>query len=269
MNGRTNAPARDPKDPAIRRGPHPSRESSVTSKSSRRIGRPRAAPPALRDAIDQLVRLLLACGIDKRVIRQSLAASLARRPAAKGNHAAADPAILIAASQVLTLWYQSPHTLAPSGLPKALPLSGREESLTALAGQTIDATHAKAVTQYLRRVRAIRRSGHRWKPTGRTLLVDRDIAGAAWHGLHSVAGLLSTINQNVQSPKQDRRFEARVHSGPLTARAARQIRRRARTQGDAFLARLDRDMQSAKTRTMPSTSKLRIGVGAYYYEMPE
>jgi cytochrome oxidase assembly protein ShyY1 len=128
----------------------------------------------------------------------------------------------------------------------------------------------KGVIAYLRRIRGIQETQRGWVPTHRKLRVDRDPFGAAWHGLQSVAGMLRTIDHNVRAGKKaDRNFEGRVQSRSIEAAAMPKIHRTARRLGDEYLARLDRLMRSAETTSKQRFQRARLGVGAYFYQIPD
>lgn len=237
-------------------------------KSAHKLARANLDPSTadMQRTLRQFIELLHACGFKDQYIQHALCSASRKGRKVSGN-AAAKSRVPHNAGHLLTLWFQTPALLDSKGYPRPLPLTGNTHSLESLAASIAGAESAVPVVRYLRRVKGIRETRAGWVPTSRKLLVDRDPAAAAWHGFHSIAGLLKTIDHNVKTrTSANRRFESRVFSGPISIAQKKQINRVARELGDEFLSRLDRVMRSTEETGLRTKGTCRVGVGAYFYE---
>ncbi len=230
----------------------------------------RAPPRKLNEAIDRLMGLLAACGYNRSDIQAAVTQSLrATRFATRKTHAL-DAEFVSDAPHVLTLWFKDPTLLGPNGKPKPLPLRGRHPSVEMLVQRLERAHDPKTLVDYLRRIGGIRSTQQGWIPTNRYLLFASDPLGSAVHALEGTLGYLRTTHRNVHRRRnQSTWFEARLTSRPVPKAKLKQVDHLVRQLGHGYLATLDRRLGALENRQASPNDTVRVGIGSYYYEMPE
>lgn len=175
------------------------------------------------------------------------------------------------AARVLTGWVRDPDFHDTSGEPGALTIDG-ERGFAALVRRYSGDMPARAVLDELLRVGAVR-----WQDRVRVVLQTRayvparsapdkiEILGV------DVAGLISTIDHNIQHGDVDPRFQRKVMYQSVADKQLPAFRRLSAQQSQALLERLDGWLQSHDSDPSTAASnepRSRVALGIYYFEEP-
>ena len=178
-------------------------------------------------------------------------------------------AYVVGLGHVVAHWYSDPDFRDALGQPLRLPLKGRGPCLARLIRRVFPRHDIKAVAASLARAGALRRLGRLYCPTGRYVLVTRDVTSIHIHALTSLVGMLRTVKHNISyaHDEQARLLERAAASLYVPIRAVPEIHRRIKRDMTALLWKLDGYLRSweVKPGSEPTT---HIGVGAYAYEDP-
>lgn len=178
-------------------------------------------------------------------------------------------AYVVGLGHVVGHWYSDPAFRDALGQPLRLPLKGRGPCLTDLIRRVFPRQDVKAVARSLARAGALTRQGHFYSPTGRYVLLTRDVSSVHIHALTSLVGMLRTVEHNISYPDDEaaRLLERRAASLHVPIRALPEIHRRIKRDMTALLWKLERYLTSweVKPGSEPTT---HVGVGAYVHEDP-
>lgn len=228
----------------------------------------RTPPRQLDEAVEGLVIVLAACGYDRRDIDHTMRRALARTPFRKTTRSRINAEFVADAPHVLTLWFQDPALLQSNGRPRPLPLAGTTGSVESLVHRLARPHDAKTMVQYLRRVGGIKAVKGGWIPANRFLLF-KDPVGSAVQALEGTLGYLRTSRRNIARRRLAPWFEARLTSQPLPHRSHRRVDRLVRQWGHNYLAAMDRRLAALQDPTAPKSKTVRVGIGTYFYELPD
>lgn len=237
----------------------------MATRSRRRTTAP---PRKLDEALHRLITLLAACGYCQADIRHAMRRALIAARIPKPAIPGLDAEFVADAPHVITLWYQDPQLLRADGAPRPLPLKGPAPSLEALVRQLKRPRDSKIMIEYLRHIKGIKAVRGGWVPANRYLLFA-DPVGNAVHALEGTLGFLRTTNRNIQQPKSTSWFEARLTTRPLPKSQLLRVDRLVRHMGHEYLATLDRRLGAMEDRSTRTRDTTRIGIGSYYYELPD
>ena len=174
------------------------------------------------------------------------------------------------AARVIGGWTRDPRFLDMKGQPAKLSLDNADNSFSDLVKAYGGDVPMRAVFDELLRVGSIASTGE-----GTIELVDR--AYVPKTGLSEkieilgtdVSDLISTIDHNIESGNDPKRFQRKVAYDNIPAEAAAtfQVESAEKAQQlleefDRFLAAQDRDLNPKKQ----GTGRKRVGVGVYYFE---
>ena len=166
---------------------------------------------------------------------------------------------------VIARWHQDEDYLDPEGSPIPLPLEGSGRSLTALIARALPSADPARVLEILTDLRAVRRHGKRFLPTGRQLFLNAQRPAALAHGLSALLGMLRTVEHNL-SVTPDRRLFERTAINPRFPRSAlpRFHREFARRATEVLW---DVDVDMGREEAKPRAGKMmRLGVGLYVFD---
>ena len=182
-----------------------------------------------------------------------------------------DPGVIpyvSALSHIVAHWYSDPAFRGPDGQPLKIPLRGRGPSLTRLIRRLFPRQDVGSVTRSLLRADAIQRRGSLYAPTGRSVMLTRDLPSVHAHGLMALAGMLRTVQHNIASGDPAATLLERSAGNPyIPVRALPEIHQRIKREVTALLWKLDGYLRSFEVE--PGTeATTRVGVGAYAFEDP-
>jgi hypothetical protein len=172
------------------------------------------------------------------------------------------------AARVLTGWIRDPDFLNRSGQPRTLEIDG-EVGFAALVRRHSGDVPARAVLDELLRVGAVvQRADGRLTPVARAYVPQRgeaeklDILGT------DVAGLIDTIDHNLQHGATDPRFQRKVSYRSIAVDHLPAFRELSATQAQALLEHLDRWLAEHDEVGPDDTNvpRARVGLGIYYME---
>ncbi|MEP6872808.1 MAG: DUF6502 family protein [Burkholderiales bacterium] len=172
------------------------------------------------------------------------------------------------AARVLTGWIRDPDFLNPNGKPRALEVDG-DAGFAALVRRHSGDVPVRAVLDELLRVGAVvQRGDGRLAPVTRAYVPQRgeaekmDILGS------DVAGLIDTIDHNIQHGATDPRFQRKVSYRSIAVDHLPAFRKLSSTHSQALLERLDRwlaEHDGAETGDV-DVPRAHVGLGIYYME---
>lgn len=175
------------------------------------------------------------------------------------------------AARVLTAWVREPRYHDDSGQPRPLPTEG-DFSFAALVKAHSGDMPVRAVLDELLRVGAVRRTedGH-IELRQRAYVPQQDtLQKLAILGV-DVAGLIDTIDHNVERGARDPRFQRKVMYHRVPAAVAEEFRRRSAEQAQQLLERLDNwlaEQPAADPDLHGDDRPASVGLGIYYFEHP-
>jgi len=222
-----------------------------------------ALEPRARHAIHRFVRVLARCGCDPRAIEREAAEACRRIPVSWMSRA--DLRDSLDPGHIMTLWFSDPAYLDPSGQPRPLPLRGSPISLEALAHCIDPHLDVRYVVRYLEHGGALRRSGNRYLPRDRVLILrGRERMTPFLRGLF---GLLRTLDHNSQCRGRSPGWLELVSTNPrFPVSAVRSFEKRVRALVSRLLLKVDADMHRHERAARKGERTVRIGVGVYQFE---
>ena len=172
------------------------------------------------------------------------------------------------AARVLTGWIRDPDFLNRNKQPRALEVDG-DFGFAALVRRHSGDVPARAVLDELLRVGAVvERADGRLAPVARAYVPQRgeaeklDILGT------DVAGLIDTIDHNLQHGATDPRFQRKVSYRSIALDHLPAFRELSATHAQSLLEELDRWLAEHDDADPEDTDvpKARVGLGIYYME---
>jgi hypothetical protein len=173
------------------------------------------------------------------------------------------------AARVVSGWAQHARFVDETGEPLSLPLDG-DPSFTALVKAFSGDMPTRAVLDELLQSGMVER-----QPDGKIRLVQRayipksgeveklDILGS------DVAGLIATIDHNIQSAGSDPRFQRKIYYDNLPEEALPELRALVAEHGQELLVFMNRWMAQRDRDVNPQaggTGRKAAGIGIYYFE---
>jgi len=239
------------------------RRSSKGSRARAGAGRVPTLEPQARQAVHRFVRVLAHCGCKPQAIEYEATKACRRIPVAWLSRA--DLRDSLDPGHVMTLWFSDPACLDPQGNPRALPLRGSPLSLEALAHRIDPNLDIRYVVRYLERGGALRRSGNRYLPRDRVLILrGRERMTPFLRGLF---GLLKTLDHNRQCRGRSSGWVERFSINPhFPASAVRSFEKRLSMVVNRLLLKLDADMHRHERAARKGERTVRMGVGIYQFE---
>lgn len=168
---------------------------------------------------------------------------------------------------VMARWHSDPQYLDSRGSPLALPLKGPGPSVTSLIERVLPDADTEAVVETLRQVGGIRRSGGRYRPTGRQLALQHQRVIGWLHGLTLLLGLLRTIEHNIAHPDGATLLERAAINPKFPVRYLPEMHQRFKDRATTFLWQTDGEMRKRERPSDPGEA-VRLGVGIFAFEDP-
>ncbi len=178
-------------------------------------------------------------------------------------------------SLILGAWTNSEHFQDEVGLPRALSKYGGKGTFEALVSEVVGESDVDSVLGRLLVSQSVRiREDGLVELTGRIYDISRDLPRILACGLSSLA---TTISRNWANPIDDGFCQRVAHSSRVQSANIPKLRRISKERIAEFLEQVD-DILCAYESTEPVDSESacapegeklsRVGVGAYYFEMP-
>jgi hypothetical protein len=168
---------------------------------------------------------------------------------------------------VMSRWHSDPQYLDSRGAPLALPLKGPGPSVTSLIERVLPHADTEAVVEALRQVDGIRRTGARYRPTGRQLALQHQRVIGWLHGLTMLLGLLRTVEHNIAHPEGATLLERAAINPRFPVRYLPEMHQRFKDRATTFLWQADGEMRK-RERPSDSGDAVRLGVGIFAFEDP-
>lgn len=168
---------------------------------------------------------------------------------------------------VMALWHADPQYLDSRGAPLALPSRGPGPSVTSLIERVLPDGDPEAVIQTLRKLKAIRREGGRYRPTGRQLALQHQRLMGWLHGLTALLGLLRTVEHNIAHPEGATLLERAAINPRFPVRYLPEMHQRFKDRAATFAWELDGEMRKHEVSSDRADS-VRLGVGIFAFEDP-
>jgi len=165
---------------------------------------------------------------------------------------------------IIAYWYSDPRYLDDGGLPIALPLAGREPSLTGLIKRVLPREDPQSVAATLVRIKAVRRHRSLYTPMRRSLLLSK--GSARLHCMNTLMGTLRTVDHNV-SGKEPKMLERTAMNPSFPVSALPALNDWVKVFADRFLHSADGYMQLQEGKD-PDGPRVRVGVGVVVFKGP-
>lgn len=173
------------------------------------------------------------------------------------------------AERVLTAWSRDPIFLNPDGSPAPLPLQGEPRSFTTLVRRYSGDMPVRAVLDEALRVGAVAWLGGEIHLAERGAYIPKhgEIEKLAILGA-DVAGMVRTIEHNLERGADDPRYQRRVLYDDFPASQVAAFRAVSASQAQALLESLDRWLAEHEQFGQPGEPTVRLGMGLFYFEEP-
>lgn len=168
---------------------------------------------------------------------------------------------------VMAHWHADPQYLDSQGAPLALPLTGPGPSVSSLIERILPKGDPNAVIEALRQVKAIRRQGRRYRPTGRQLALQHQRVIGWLHGLTALRGLLRTVEHNIAHPEGATLLERAAINPRFPVRYLPEMHQRFKDRAATFLWQFDSEMRKRESSAERS-DVVRLGIGIFAFEDP-
>jgi hypothetical protein len=222
------------------------------------------------EILEHLARVLVGSGCPPDTLAKRFASILAQAPKPAAPMKPDALRYFMRAPHVLTHWHQDPAFLTLQGMPRALPLRGKDPSIATLASRVDGSLDARRVLDYLKRYRAVRRTRAGWLPRGRSVTYRGRAEAGALHAVRVLLGMLRCVSHNANVRAGERTwFEFIAENGQLPVRARRALDRRIWDSGMRFLQTMDTEMTRRESHGSSREPTMYAGVGVYAFEMPK
>jgi hypothetical protein len=163
----------------------------------------------------------------------------------------------------MTLWFSDPAYLDAKGNPRVLALRG-SVSLETLAHRIDPNLDVRYVVRYLENGGALRRSGNRYLPRDRVVMLrGRERMTPFLRGLF---GLLRTLEYNSQCRGRSPGWLELISGNPrFPVSAVRSFEKRLRVLVGRLLLKVDADMHRHERAAKKGERTVRMGVGVYQF----
>jgi len=174
------------------------------------------------------------------------------------------------AARIISGWVNDQDYQDDQGQPALLPVEGSEVSFASLVKKYSGDVPVRALLDELLRVGAVLKQDNKMLTLKERAYVPRagDLENVAILGV-DVAGLLNTIDNNLQPEQKQALFQRKVYYDNLPEEALEELRAMTREHGQALLEKLnkwmvqqDRDTSDKKN----GTGRFAAGVGVYLFE---
>jgi Family of unknown function (DUF6502) len=217
------------------------------------------------DCLSQLARILVRCGHRPSVLVAQLRKICQTLGEPSGGWDPTHLSFLADVPHILSLWYSDPRYVEARGVPAALKSAGRGPSLKTLIREVLPRDDPERVMRALLYMRAIRRRGARYVPTGRHIAY-RDQVGRL-HSLNVLLRILRTIERNVSGRKSAAILERNAIHPAFPVQALPAFHQRLKRRAGDFLWDIDGDLRR-RERRIKQGRRTRVGVEIFAFEEP-
>ncbi|MBI3777056.1 MAG: hypothetical protein HY273_16175 [Gammaproteobacteria bacterium] len=174
------------------------------------------------------------------------------------------------AARVVAGWVRDPDFLDAAGQPRLLLFSGQQTSFSDLVRKFSGDVPPRAILDELMHTGVVEQ-----QDDGYLRLLSRSYVPKTGEAEKlgilgkDVAGLISTIDHNIQSAGKDPFFQRKVYYNNLPEEAVVELRRLLAEQGQQFIEKFDRWMAAHDRDSNPKvtgTGRKASGIGLYYFE---
>ena len=172
------------------------------------------------------------------------------------------------ATRVLAGWYQDEEFLGEDGKPAKLPATGDAGSFESLCRRYSGAVAASTMLKELKHVGAVAED-----EDGSLMAMTRNYSPTMMdpERMLSSGSVLEdmgyTVAYNLNRSETDPgRFEGRATNTKMPAKALPAFRKFIRTEGQAFLERVDAWLSEHEIKDGDDSKSIRLGMGAYWIE---
>lgn len=173
------------------------------------------------------------------------------------------------AARIISGWVNDEKYQDPQGQPDVLSIEGDEKSFSSLVKEYSGDVPVRALLDELLRVGAVAKEEKRLTLKERAYVPRAgDLENVAILGV-DVAGLLNTIDHNLQPDQKQALFQRKVYYDNLPEEALQELRAMTREHGQALLEKLNKWMMQQDRDTSANnrgTGRMAAGVGVYLFE---
>lgn len=173
------------------------------------------------------------------------------------------------AARIISGWVNDKKFHDEQGQPAELPIEGAEKSFSSLVKKYSGDVPVRALLDELLRVGAVIKEENKLLSLKERAYIPRagDIENVAILGV-DVAGLLNTIDNNLQPEQKQALFQRKVYYDNLPEEALEELCAMTREHGQALLEKLNKWMMQQDRDTNPDaggTGRMAAGVGVYLF----
>lgn len=218
------------------------------------------------EAIELFVRLLAQCGCEIDAVLEEVQRACRQVPRHWVSEARAAPREVDDATHVLTVWFSDPGYLDEAGMPRPLPLRGRQ-SVEALVSKVNRGLDVGEVLGFLLKGRALRRVGSQYVPRGRVMSL-RGVRGPnEFRYLRGLLAMLRTFEHNSRPRHQAPSwFEFCAENPRIPKRTRAKYDEFVRIRATRFLYDVDSELRRLELTCKPGEPTVRLGTGVYRFE---
>ena len=174
------------------------------------------------------------------------------------------------AARVVAGWVRDPAFLDEVGQPRLMLFSGQQTSFSDLVRKFSGDVPPRAILDELIHVGVVeQQDGGYLRLMSRSYIPKSGEADKLGIFGKDVAGLISTIDHNIQSADKDPFFQRKVYYNNLPVEAVVELRQLLAEQGQQFIERFDHWMAAHDRDSNPKvtgTGRKASGIGLYYFE---
>ena len=225
-------------------------------------------PPVARHAheiLESLARVLVMSGEAPRALAAEFA-KICRRVSVPKLAEEPPTSSTLDHGHAISHWYSDPDFLDEKGSPRALPFSG-DRSITELVRRLEPRADPAAVLATLRKLRAVRREGHRYRPVGRYVSLSHSRKEMISFLVSALRGIVHTIEHNATSERKDRLLDRAAINPRFPVRDLPAFYVRLGKHSSDLLRKADSAMHS-KERRGTREPTIRLGVMVVAFEDP-
>jgi hypothetical protein len=219
-----------------------------------------------QEILTRLVRILLMSGESKEALTREFA-EICRRATLPKARPLESTSLELDHAHVISHWFSQPEYLDANGVPRALPLTGRRASVTALVNRALPGANPALVLEALQKLDAVREDAGTYRPTSYYVPFEEGHEAAMRWVLTVLRGVLQAMEHNAFARPEDRLPGRAAINPSFPVRALASFHDRLRDRVSVFLQNTDTDMHRKEARAgdEPTT---RLGVAVLAFEDP-
>lgn len=175
------------------------------------------------------------------------------------------------AARIITGWLNDRRFRSADGEPHVLDVEGGEPNFTTLVHDYSSDVPVRALLDELERLGAVKRTGDQVTLLVRAYVPVENMEENLRIFGTAVADLLRTMDHNIAGLPLGRLLQRTVSYDDIPVELLEQIRRRGRTEGEAFLLQVNEWLAACDRKENPQlagSGRVRAGIGIYYLEHP-